>query len=379
MKGISILIGGDLVPTRLNYKLFIRGDLNNLVGRKLKKVIRKSDFRIFNLNVPFTDRDTPILKHGNHYRAIRSTIHGIKAMNPSLVTLANDHIMDHGKQGLFSTFRILQCNNIHYAGAGKNKKEASKPYIIELEGIRAGIYSCTGEKSILETDVLAGVNSFDPLESLDHIKGLKRLCDYVIVIYYAGKEQYPYPTPNLQKNCRKMVDKGADFVICQQSHCAGCMEQYKEGTICYGQGDFIYSGSNHRGAKSGLLVELKLEKEHAKINYIPIIKYRNIVRLANKKDWSIILEPFWERSMLIKQPGFIEKEYQELANEKLKTYMKVLHGGNYLYQFINKILRDKLSMNYSKKQLLEIEHYIESGTHLELLLNGIKSRFGRRY
>lgn len=378
MDGISILIGGALVPTRTNQKLFVKGDLNGLIGGKLKKVILKSDFRIFNLEVPITNNETPILRHGINLRVATRTIHGIKAMNPSLVTLANNHIMDQGKQGLLSTIRILKCNNIHYVGAGKNIKEAAKTFVIQMEGIRVGIYGCADCKSSNATSVKMGVNPFDPLESFDHINRLKKSCDYVIVLYHAGKVQYPYPTPYLQKVCQKMTEKGADFVICQQSHCIGCVEQYKNGTICYGQGNFLYDSANRKLCKSGLLIELLLEKQQVRINYIPIVKHKNTVRLANKKDWSIILDTFWERSMLIAQPEFIEKEYQRLANQKLDCFMKVLHGGNYISQFLNKITKNKLSKKHTNKQLLAFQNYIENDIHRELLLNGIKNRFGWR-
>ena len=42
---------------------------------------------------------------------------------------------------------------------------------------------------------------------------LKKQCDYVIVLYHGGKEHYRYPSPYLQKVCRKIVDKGADIVV----------------------------------------------------------------------------------------------------------------------------------------------------------------------
>ena len=78
------------------------------------------------------------------------------------------------------------------------------------------------------------------MESLDHIQNLKDQCDYVIVLYHGGKEHYRYPSPYLQRVARKMVEKGADLVVCQHSHCIGCYEKYKDSMIIYDQGNFIF-------------------------------------------------------------------------------------------------------------------------------------------
>ena len=68
-----------------------------------------------------------------------------------------------------------------------------------------------------------------------------RLCNSII---NGGKEHYRYPSPDLQKICRKFIDKGADLVVCQHSHCIGCEEKYNHGTIVYGQWNFLFDRSN---------------------------------------------------------------------------------------------------------------------------------------
>ena len=39
-----ILIGADLVPTKSNYELFIKGDSKELIGIELETIIKKADF-----------------------------------------------------------------------------------------------------------------------------------------------------------------------------------------------------------------------------------------------------------------------------------------------------------------------------------------------
>ena len=80
---------------------------------------------VINLECPLTDSDISIEKNGPNLKAILETITGIKALNPSVVGLANNHIMDFGEKGLLGTLNILSQNQIPYIGVGKNQEEAS--------------------------------------------------------------------------------------------------------------------------------------------------------------------------------------------------------------------------------------------------------------
>ena len=113
---MDILIAGDLVPTQSNIELFNNTDMNTLLGQELLLLWNSVDERIFNLEVPLTDRETPIAKYGPNLIAPTSTIYGIKALNPSLITLANNHILDQGQSGLKSTSDIFNKYSIPFVG-----------------------------------------------------------------------------------------------------------------------------------------------------------------------------------------------------------------------------------------------------------------------
>ncbi|EYE87683.1 hypothetical protein Q428_12030 [Fervidicella metallireducens AeB] len=204
---MQLLIAGDLVPTKPNIALFNKGDSKSLLGEELYSLWDSADIRIFNLEVPLTEKEEPIPKCGPNLIAPTSTINGIKALNPSLLTLANNHILDQGELGFKSTQDILNKNNIPFIGIGNNLSEASKPYIIQQDGLKIGVYNCAEHEFTIATEETPGANPFEPLESLDQIHNLKEECDYVIVLYHGGKEHYRYPSPYLQKVCRKMAQK----------------------------------------------------------------------------------------------------------------------------------------------------------------------------
>lgn len=370
---MNIIIAGDLVPTKSNIDLFNNADINALIGDELANVWNSADVRIFNLEVPLTDKEDPIAKCGPNLIAPTSTIWGIKKLNPSLIVLANNHILDQGWQGLKSTRDILNSKDIANIGAGDNLNEARRPHLIEKNGIRVGIYACTEHEFSIASVDAPGANPFDPLESLDHIQELKTHCDYVIVIYHGGKEHYRYPSPYLQRACRKIVEKGADLVICQHSHCIGCYEHYNSATIIYGQGNFIFDHHDNEYWKTSLLIKVSING-NMQIDYIPIIKIGNCVRLATGLLRDDVLCSFHQRSQEILQDGFIERKYREFARDRIDSYLRVFSGfGKWISIFDRKLLnRMLLKLKYKKKDLLAIRNYIECEAHRDLIIEGIK-------
>ena len=373
---MNILIGADLVPTKKNIDLFATGDVQMLTGKELYQLLRNADHRIFNLEVPLTDREQPIPKCGPNLIAPTKCITGYQALGVDLLTLANNHILDQDRQGLESTLQTLEQAGISYTGVGNTPEEAAKPYIFECDGKKIGVYACAEHEFSIVTEHSPGANPFDPLESPDHVAALKAQCDFVIVLYHGCKEYYRYPSPNLQKVCRKLVDKGADLVLCQHSHCIGCEEKYRNGAIVYGQGNFLFDHSESEFWPTSLLVQIGNEFE---ISYIPLRKDGNSVRLAEKAEAEEILSAFRQRSQKIQIPGLIQEKYVQFANSNRDSYQLALSGfGNkFLFRVINKLSGYRFSKWflrhwYQENNLLVIQNYVECEAHRELLKEGLK-------
>ena len=376
-----IIIGADLVPTPSNYEMFNDGLIEELVGHKLKTILEKADFTIFNLEVPLTDVKSPISKCGPALIAPTSCIAGLQRINRHFFTLANNHIMDQGEQGLYSTIKVLTQNGIAYSGVGNSAQDASKPYIIEKKEIKLGIYCCAEHEFSIASENKPGANPFDPMESFDQIVHLKKQCDFIIVLYHGGKEQYRYPAPYLQKICRKFIDKGASLVVCQHSHCIGCAEQWNNGTIVYGQGNFLFDGLDNEFWTSGLLIDLVLNKNEApKISYLPIIKKENGVALADEKEKDEILKAFANRSSALYNDKFIYNEYANFSKSMLENYLSVLQGNRFkkygfrLCNFLShrKLRKWRLKQLYRKEDILTLINYFECEAHRELFIQGAK-------
>lgn len=377
---MKIMIGADLAPTALNIEQFKMGDIESLLGDELLVLLADADYRIFNLERPLTDTDCPILKWGPCLSAPSQTIEAIKKMNVTLFTLANNHIMDHGEKGLKDTCMLLSQNNIKYVGVGKNIREVSKTYILEKGGIKVGIYVCAEHEFSIAEEDKAGANPFDPLESPDHIVDLKKQCNYVIVLYHGGKEFYRYPSPVLQKVCRKLVEKGADLILTQHSHCIGAMETYLGGRIIYGQGNFLYAIDNDNDCwNSGLLIGIEADKHDLRIEFYPVVRVANGIRIAKDEEKKHILEAFIARSEEIKNDKLVIEKYNAFADEMLIGYESAMLGniGNsFLFCALNKISGYRLIRKiFSGKSMVALYNALTCEAHYELFVTGIKKRF----
>ena len=371
----QIIIGADVVPTASNVDCFIEGDSKSIIGTGLIDFLGNSSYLICNLETPLCDHKSPIEKVGPNFASPTSAANGLKSIKINLVSLANNHINDQGENGIIETCKALSDAGIPYLGVGVSSNEAGKPHFFEFCGKRVGVYACAeNEFSAAKNDFSYGANTFDPFISFDHISKMREECDFVIVLYHGGKEYYRYPSPYIQKVCRKIVDKGADLVICQHSHCIGCKEVYEGATIVYGQGNFIFNKKSDEFWDTSLLIRLNSSLE---VDYVPILRTEKGTRLADNSEAAVIMEQFDDRSRRICIPGVIDEEYSKFAKQYLNKYIVVLNGKkSIVFALVNKLFNNAIGKMiirffYPKRQKLLIKNYIECESHRELLLKGI--------
>ncbi len=372
MESATLIIGGDLAPTKSNYSFFEEGNINALIDDRLLSVLESADYRIFNLELPLTDTEKPIIKDGPNHIAPISTLKGIKLIDPTVLCLANNHILDHDEQGLYQTMEQLSKNNINWVGAGKDLSAAAKPIIIERGELRIGIYACAEYEFSIAEENKAGANPFDPLESPDHIASLKSKCDFVIVLYHGGKELYPYPSPYLQKVCRKIADKGANLVICQHSHCIGAFEKYDESVIVYGQGNFLFDMRDNGYCETSLLIKVTFGDKMS-VDFVPFCKKKTGIELPEPDVSELILKDFNERSGNLSQPGFIDTEYEKFCIRSGLFYMGAFAGMGRIPRKLNELLNGIITRQiYSLKKLNLVQNMIECEAHRELVIRYLR-------
>lgn len=370
----TFLIGADIVPTKSNLVPFCEGNANALVGSELLAILKSVDYALFNLEVPLADKKSPIEKCGPNLIAPTEAVRGLKALNKGAFCLANNHIMDQGAEGLSTTLSVLDAAEIPHFGAGENLADAMEPFLVSVGGKRLGVYACAEHEFSIASECMPGANPFDPLESIDHVRSLRQLCDYLVVLYHGGKEHYRYPSPLLRKGCRKLAEAGANLVVCQHSHCIGCAEDWSNCTIVYGQGNFLFDDTENEFWQTSLLIKVVLSEDPI-VSYLPLRKHGAQVILATGRDAEEIVGDFRKRSHEITVPGFVESKYADFSVQSLDGYLNTYAPGSHTLagRIVGKLTRQKMSrMLTNRRQMLAELNYLDCEAHRELFVEGIR-------
>lgn len=96
-------------------KILFTGDLvinkpypDSHIDKEIKNLFSNSDYNIVNLEAPVTESTSKILKTGPHLKSDKkSTIDILKNLNINLCTLANNHVLDYGEQGVLTPDNII--------------------------------------------------------------------------------------------------------------------------------------------------------------------------------------------------------------------------------------------------------------------------------
>ena len=325
----KLLFASDTCPIGINTDPFVQGATDVLLG-DLADTFSSADYRVINLECPLTDSQTPIPKVGPNLSAPTAAVSGFKAMGIDLVTLANNHIMDHGAEGLYSTLNALDNAGINNIGAGKNLNEAYRMQEVVKNGHRIGILALAEQEFNTATLTSPGSSRIDIIDFIRIMAAKRKELDSLIVILHAGSEHHPYPSPNTQRVSRFMVEQGASAVICQHTHCIGSMEIYKGAPIIYGQGNFLFDYLyKNLSWRIGILVLLtilddgKIEPEI--IPYKQNLGTPGVRRLDDDENLQV-LEAFRGRSNETLDEMVVEQRWRDYCLSRRQSYMRTLRG-----------------------------------------------------
>ena len=268
-------------------KLLFTGDINfrgidNLDYDKSLEILndiipytKSVDFVIPNLECPLGNKEDymPIKKAGPNLICPKNCISFLKVMNTYAVTLANNHIGDYGERALNNTLKLLDENNIKYAGAGNNISEAYSAMRISKAGITISLLSvCENEFGIAKENK-AGSAGYNPRLLMNKIQAEKNVSDFIIVVFHGGNEHNPLPSPDTVERYRFICDMGADAVIAGHTHCPQGYETYNGKPIIYSMGNFLFKNTEKTDNKDswyyGYFTILDINKSKISFDIVP--------------------------------------------------------------------------------------------------------------
>lgn len=373
----NILITGDYCPIGNTLSLSQSGKYEKIFNDFLP-IICNAELAITNLECPLINDGKAIKKTGPALKAPIDTIKALKYAGFNLLTLSNNHIMDYGSEGLRSTLKLCEENNINYTGAGKNLKEVRKIYYHTIGNLKVAIINISENEFSTTEGEQPGANPLSLPKNFQDIKIAKKNSDFTIIIFHGGNEMYQLPSPRIKETFRFFVEAGANCVIGHHAHCFSGYEVYQGANIFYGLGNFVfdYDKVSNPIWNEGYAVSLTFSDNNTSVGYEIIPYFQNLkttgVQLMNDNEKVQFNERLYGLNKIIADDTALEFEFGKFIKRKKVQYK------NYLEPVSNKIIRKLVekevlpSMLGKEKKLLYL-NLIRCEAHRDIIINILKN------
>lgn len=374
---MRILIAGDFCPQYGVAELFNRGDFKTVLG-ELCDTISSADYSIVNFECPITyGEEIPIEKCGPNLHCSEHGISALKWVGFDCVTLANNHFLDYGKEGVDNTIKVCEKHDMDYVGGGRNLQIASQILYKQIGKEIIAIINCCEHEFSIATENTAGSNPLNPIQQYYSIKEARKKANYVILIVHGGHEHYQLPSPRMKETYRFFVESGADAVINHHQHCFSGFEIYKEKPIFYGIGNFCFCDNSSINSiwNEGYLVGLNFQKDKSiSWNIIPYVQCNgnNSVLLMNEekklsfnKTLNYLNDIILDDKLLREEHNKMKEHYAQGYRCLFQPYETRLFKGLYNHGLLPSLV--------SKRKKNSIMNYLMCESHLERLIYAVKN------
>lgn len=270
----SILFAGDFV-------LPPDARVADLVAADLLELLRDAELAAVNVEAPIVEREAPAPKVGPHLSMRPEAAKVIRSLGFDVAGLANNHIGDHGAEGVLSTIASCRSAGLRPVGAGTDLVAAATPLTAELrDGTRVAVIALAESEFGIAGEGVPGAAPISGPRVHDLVARVRREHDVVVVMAHGGIEEVPVPPAQRRRQLRGLVEAGADVVIGAHPHVPQGWEVVPEGVVLYSLGDFLVDHPGRVKARdAGYLVGLELrDRVVSRVLVIPHRRDHGMVR-----------------------------------------------------------------------------------------------------
>jgi poly-gamma-glutamate capsule biosynthesis protein CapA/YwtB (metallophosphatase superfamily) len=186
----------------------------------------------------------------------------LRVAGVDVVSMANNHGVDYGPDGLADTLAAKAATPLRVIGIGGNAAEAYAPTRLEVKGQRIAVF---GASDVIDdwligpwtaTDAQAGIASTkgaDQQRMVDAIRAARPDTDTLVVYLHWGAEGTDCPTPRQQELAGALVDAGADIVVGSHAHRVMTAGRRGNALVDYGLGNFVFYNESGASGVTGVL------------------------------------------------------------------------------------------------------------------------------
>lgn len=299
-----------------------------------------ADFTFANLETTFAGRyqgsSSDILGYSCYpmFNAPEVLGNNLQDVGVDMVATANNHSLDSGLQGLYSTLDYLDSIQMKHLGTARSEEEQQEPCVVEVNGITFGFVCYTyGTNGIpVPSSAPYCINTLnnyeeDKLQAMcDSVRALDASgVDVVMPIIHFGTEYREMPDSWQERCVDLLFDAGADVIVGGHPHVVEPMEireireadgTTRTGYVIYSLGNFISSQRYENGVMKdiGLVMDMDFEKKNGEtkltgwrfaptyvywtddvIGVVPVIEAyenRDAYPFLSEKDWARIEDSY---------------------------------------------------------------------------------------
>lgn len=304
MAKASFVGAGDL--------LIVRDDPASLLGN-VEAMMQEADIAYLNLEGPMCDvgaKNPALTGIANAIRSTPKLAPALKEAGVDVVSLANNHTMDYGAEGLTQTLDLLRRHGIAQCGGGRDLAEARAPLALTANGIRVAFlaYTSVCPPSYAATPdgpgaaVVRVATSYDanlrimlqpgsPLtirtaahpDDLalvrEEVRAAKAQADIVIVAWHWGVSERWGKLCDYQRECgRAVIEAGADLVLGNHAHMLLGIEFHQGKPIFYSLGNFAFDMRHRFFLPENLIVRCDFTQGGVEnLRIVPILNNADLV------------------------------------------------------------------------------------------------------
>ena len=232
---------------------------------KIKPHLQEADLLFGNLESIISDKGTRV---GSTYsfRAEPEAIRGLTYAGFDVVSVANNHIFDYGREAMEDSFLRLKNSGIAYTGGGFTEGEAYSPLFREIKGTKIAFLAYTNLASSYWTaqEERSGIALLEEERMKKDIKKASQQADLVVVSLHYGQEYSSEPNDFQVDITQAAIEAGAHLVVGHHPHVVQPVEKYQQGYIAYSLGNFIFDQSFSEETMRGLILKVVLEDGNIK-------------------------------------------------------------------------------------------------------------------
>ena len=268
----SLLFTGDILLDRGVRKVIEHHGIDYLFTRQMDSLFRASQVVVGNLECPATSIKAPVQKRFI-FRGEPEWLYALKKHGFTHLNLANNHSIDQGRKGLTDTKENILKAKLEPVGMSKNLQEAAQPTLLTSHPRKVWLIASLGMalENFAYLPDRPCVNTERTQEIITRIRDIKQKDPQAVVIVsiHWGGEHTLKPLPSQRLDAHRLINAGADALICHHTHTQQTIEHYKGRDIYYSIGNFIFDQQKPLNSKA-CIVKVEVTKDNVKTQALPI-------------------------------------------------------------------------------------------------------------